>query len=244
MRKKLLFPFLVLLFIVAIQDQLSAQTEFGASYGLTLNSAQIKGVNDDFLPEVTEFVGNTAGLDLAFRMDEHFSFVTGLYWEERGMDSRYDWDIDFLGLEVPVGLKIRTRIHYLEMPLAMKVKFANKKKVHPFFAGGVKLGLALDGNIAVLGQVVVDIKITEIPINLASDNARQFDLSPFMMTGLDIPYKCGVFTFGLAYEYSAFNFLKESTIAIEFRHYGFSTTLGYRYKFGCKKEVKVDPDRV
>ncbi len=236
----LIFPFILL------NLQANSQVDFGLSYGVVLNSAKIKGIGEAFLPEVTEFTGSTAGLDLALNIDEHFSFVSGIFWEERGMDAKYGLDVNFLGLDVPLGIKIKTRVDYLEMPLGIKVKFANKRKVNPFFMGGAKLGLAVDGDVTIIGQVVIDIKLSEIPINLASDNARRFDVSPYMGTGLDIPYKNSIFTFGLQYEYSAFNFLKETSLAVEFRHYGFTGGLSYKYMFGRKKEKakQAIPDRV
>ncbi len=238
---KTLFIILPLLFS---SSQVLSQVDFGLTYGVVLNSAQIKGIGDPFLPEVAEFTGSTAGLDLHLQIDEHFSFVSGLFWEERGMDAKYGLDVDFLGLEVPLGLKIKTRIDYLEMPLGIKVKFATNRKVNPYFMGGAKLGYAIDGDVTIIGQVVIDFKLSQIPINLASDNARRFDLSPFMGTGLDIPYKNSVFTFGLQYEYSVFNFLKETSLAVEFRHYGFTGGLSYKYLFGRKKEKEIVPDRV
>ncbi len=209
------------------------QVELGLSTGVNISNVQTTGVPDNFSPKSNFISSFRPALTLAIPLDDRFSILTGLAKEARGFDVFVGTEIEFLGINFPLGATLETRIHYIEIPLNFKLDFPSEtRNIRPWIAAGANLGYAYAGDITTKINVIIPIKINETDLNLDTDAVRRFDIAPNILVGVDIPYKRSIFSFSLGYEHSVQNFLNDSVIGIETRHFGFTPAFGYSYALG------------
>lgn len=223
---------LVLIVIIGSVVSSYSQVEVGASLAMNVSNVQVRGIDPNFVPNRDFIKSFRPSLDLVLPLDDNISVVTGIAYERRGFNVFVGQDVNFLGISVPIGATAKTRITYIEVPLNMRFDIKTKKNVTPWVQAGANFGYAVAGDITTQLNLILNINVNRTDINVKSDNLTQFDIAPNVVIGLDIPYNRGFFVFSLGYEHSAQNFIKDSVIGIETRHYGFTPSFGYRYAFG------------
>ena len=224
----------IVAFAVLIAVQTSyGQIELGVSTGLNTSNVQVSGVAQDFNPDRNFITTFRPAITVSIPLDERFSILTGLATETRGFDIFVGRELEFLGLSIPLGATVETRVSYLEVPINFKIDFPTESgKVKPWIAAGANIGYAYNGEIATKVNVIFDFTVNRSDINLNSEAVRRFDIAPNFICGIDIPYKRSIFSLSLGYENSVQNFLNDTTLGIETRHFGFTPSFGYRYALG------------
>lgn len=230
----------LLLFCLFFSFQASAQFELGITNGITFSNVSIKGINEVVLPDNKTFSAYTFGLAAAYNLDEKFSIISGLNYEKRGFDASYSADLPLFGTEIPIGATLKTRVNYVEVPLGLKFAFpTGSGKIKPFIAAGANLGYAVSGDTRLVANFIINFNVAREDINMKSDNVQRLDVSPFVVGGIEAPYKNGVFSFQFGFEHSVVNFLKDSALDIRFKHYAFTPSIGYRYIFRKKENYRA-----
>ena len=215
-----------------------SQVDLGFSTGLNVSNIHIAGASNDFLPKRNFIATFRPALTVNIALDERFSIYTGVATEARGFDVSVGTDLGFLGVDLPIGVTAETRISYLEVPLNIRYNITNASgKVKPWVAAGANLGYAYSGEIRTVANVLFDINLMKTPINLQNDNIRRFDVAPNITAGMDIPYKRGNFTLSVGYEHSVQNFLENTLVGVEARHYGFTPSIGYSHTLGLPQKT-------
>ena len=231
-----IIPILILFMSFSAQ----AQFELGVKQGVTISNATIEGIGSTFQPNKSAIIGYSIGMDAVINFDRYFSVVTGIGYEQRGFDARYAADLTILDIDIPVGATLKTRVHYIEVPLGLKVVLPLKEsKLKPYLAGGVKFGYGHSGDTRLVANLLIDINVATQPINMQSSNVQRLDVSPFGAIGLEIPYKSGAFALEFAYEQAIQSFLKDTVIDVQFRHFAYSPSISYRYIFPSKRTDRV-----
>jgi len=209
------------------------QIELGLSTGVNISNVQTTGVPENFIPQSKFIASFRPAITLSIPLDDRFSILTGLATEARGFDVFAGTEVEFLGLNFPLGATLETRIHYIEMPINFKLDFPSEtRNIRPWIAAGANLGYAYAGDISTVINIIIPIKVSETALNLDTDAVRRFDIAPNIMVGVDIPYKRSIFSFSLGYEHSVQNFLNDTVIGIQTRHFGFTPSFGYSYALG------------
>jgi len=209
------------------------QVELGITSGLNVSNVQVSGVAQDFTPDRKFIKTFRPALTVAIPLDDRFSILTGIATEARGFDVFVGREIKFLGLDIPLGATLETRVNYLEVPINFKLDFPTaSSKFRPWIAAGANVGYAYAGDITTKVNVIFDFTVNRTNLNLNSNAVRRFDLAPTLIAGIDIPYKRTLFTFSLGYEHSVQNFLNDTALGIETRHFGFTPNFGLSYALG------------
>lgn len=157
--------------------------------------------------------------------------VTGAQYTSRGFGAREQLDINVLGLDLPLGASMETRLHYLEVPLMLQYNF-REGGVTPYLKAGASAAYALDGKITPKIDALVTWNLPSIPINLENDLYNRFDVSAIAGAGVRIPVgESSYFQVEGAYRHSMNDMLMDQITDIRIKSHGWSAGIGYTVRF-------------
>lgn len=118
---------------------LAADFAAGVKVGLNLtqfwgDDADDAGLGDDFL------AGFTGGGFVCLSLNDVIAVEPGLFYSMRG--AKYEIVVDVFGVHSET--EFRFRLHYLELPLLVRVSMPLDAPVRPFCAAGISPGILLD----------------------------------------------------------------------------------------------------
>ena len=214
-------------------DQLAAQSGITAvaSAGPTNVEVNGSGLIDLVDPYIKPIAQYTVGLQYEQKLSGPWSIVTGAQYTSRGFGAREQLDINVLGLDLPLGASMETRLHYLEVPLMLQYNL-REGGVTPYLKAGASAAYALDGKITPKIDALVTWNLPSIPINLENDIYNRFDVSAIAGAGVRIPVgESGYFQVEGAYRHSMNDMLMDQITDIRIKSHGWSAGIGYTVRF-------------
>ncbi len=173
----------------------------------------------------------TFGVDYERALSNHFSVLTGAQFASRGFAAREHFNIDVLGIDLPVGASVETRLNYIEVPLAMKYYFTNHG-VMPYVRAGGSVGYAVEGKITPTVDAIIPWRLPSIPLNLENDLYNRVDLALQAGAGVSIPVNStSALQFEVNYRHGLSDMLHEPILNLDIRSYGFTAGIGFTINF-------------
>ncbi len=213
---------------------LFAQSTFslGVRGGATATNLKLpKGLDQiDQIPEFEAIANPTFGLVGEWRVAPFFAVQPELNFTTKGFRVRQDGDFQLFGVDVPAGVTAYTEFNYMELPVLAKATFG-KGAVQGYVSAGPVLGYALDGNLNLRANVLVELDLANTPINLESINYERLEAGLVAGAGLSVQalhgqlFLDGRFRHGLTEVYD----LPLIRDKLQFR--GLSLSAGYMYRF-------------
>lgn len=214
-------------------NSLPAQNRIGMAVQAGTSNVEINGlvILDIISPYLHSIPQYTAGLDYERELSQQWSIVTGAYYSTRGFGLEKNVDIQLLGLDVPVGANVNTRLNYLEVPAAIQYKFT-KGGVTPYVKAGIAAGYAVSGKLQPTVNAIIDWKLPSIPINLENDLYNRFDIAALGGVGISIPTNDdGSFQIELNYRHGLSDMFHDNITDIRIKSNGISAGIGYTMRF-------------
>ncbi len=221
------------MFLLSISQEAQAQSSITAvasvgSTNIELTASGILEVADPYIKPITHY---SAGLHYEKALSNHFSMITGAQYSSRGFGAREQFDINVLGIDVPLGASIETRLNYLEAPLMIKYNFI-ESGVTPYVKAGASAAYALNGKITPKVQAIINWSLPSININLDNDLYNRFDVSAVAGAGVSIPTNTfGAINLEVGYRHSLNSMLQDNIADIGIKSHGFSAGIGYTMIF-------------
>jgi hypothetical protein len=225
-----LLPFLVLVIMV---NPLKAQHKVGVTVEAGSSNIDVNGLGilDMVAPYIKSIPQYNAGLVYEWQMDPQWSVVTGARFASRGFEMKDDVNINLLGLDLPLGARINTRLHYLEVPAVIQYHFV-KKGISPYLKAGVAAGYAIEGKIQPYVNAIINWKLPAIPINLENESYNRFDISAMGGAGVSIPTNdIGSIQFEVNYRHSLNDMFQDKITDIRIKSNGISAGISYTIRF-------------
>ena len=214
-------------------NSLSAQNRIGVSAQAGTSNVEINGLGilDVISPYLHSIPQYSVGLDYEKELNNQWSIVTGAYYATRGFGLEKNVDINLLGLDVPVGASVNTRLNYIEVPASIQYKFV-KRGITPYIKAGVSAGYAVTGKMQPTVNAIIDWKLPSIPINLDNDLYNRFDVAALGGVGISIPTNdVGSFQIELNYRHGLSNMFQDKITDIRIKSNGISAGIGYTMRF-------------
>jgi len=212
---------------------INAQTSITAFGSAGISDIQVSGLGildlvDPFIKPITQY---TAGIQYERGFNSNFSFVTGAQYTTRGFSVKEDFNIDLMGIDLPIGARVDTRLHYLEVPAMLKYTFG-ESGVTPYVKAGVSTAYAINGKLIPKVNAIITLKLPAININLENDMYNRLDLSGVVAVGMNLPIsETGSIQFEVNYRHSLNDMFLDKITDIRIKSHGLSAGLGYTMRF-------------
>lgn len=221
------------MFVMNISQEAQAQSSITAvasvgSTNIEMTGSGILEMADPYIKPITQY---SAGLHYEQALSRHFSILTGAQYSSRGFGVREQFDITVLGIDVPLGASIETRLNYIEAPLMIKYNLT-ESGVTPYVKVGASGAYAINGKITPKVQAIINWSLPTININLDNDLYNRFDVSAIAGAGVSIPTNTfGAINLEVGYRHSLNSMLQDNIANIGIKSHGFSAGIGYTMMF-------------
>ena len=219
--------FYLVAIVISFSTMVSAQFYAGARIGANVNNISTPTVVDLIAPDLQYLPGVSVGITGEYVFSDHFSVMSELNFNEKGFRIRENTDINLFKIDVPLGVRVDTRLRYLDVPVMAKYRFGNGS-VKAFVAMGPQMGYALNGRIKTRANFLIDFNLTNTPINLSALNYQRFDLGGVVAAGLDFPAGNGKVFFDARYSQGLSDSFRLPVVDLDIKNHGFGFGIGYK----------------
>jgi hypothetical protein len=227
MKKKIVN--LVALFF-AISSIATAQFYPGIRVGGNISTISTPTIIDLVAPDLEYLPGVSFGVVGEYAFKNNFSLVSEVNFNEKGFRIRENTDINLFKINVPLGVRVDTRLRYLDVPIMAKYAFGNGA-VKAYVAAGPQIGYALNGRIKTRANFLVDFNLTNTPINLSALNYQRFDFGAVVAAGVDIPAGNGKVFIDARYSQGISDSFRLPIVDLDIKNHGFGFGVGYKMAF-------------
>ena len=194
--------------------QINAQISVGIKVGANIADSRVDGLIGNYAPEPTTFPGYTVGLTA----------------ELPGFTVSQSFDVDVLGIEMPLGAKARTRINYLELPLLLKYSVGSEL-AKAYFIAGPNVAYAVNAELRPVASLLIDINLPRVNINLNNDIYQRWEISGVLGAGGEIKAGNGKLFADARYNLGFTNMLDNPLVDLRIKNQGFNVSAGYAHVF-------------
>lgn len=199
----------------------------GIKGGVLLSNIQVNGVMDALIPEKAFYAGYATGLYYDLPLNEQWSFVPGVSYQEKGFHLKEGWNMKVLQIPLDVQLKATTKIQFVETPLLLKYRFG-EGPVQFYLAAGPSVSYASRARLETKASLILDFNISETNINLNNQNYNRWGVNGVGLAGVEIPAGKGKLLLEGQYQQLITDFIRDPIIDVHVRNYGFGFNIGYQ----------------
>ncbi|MCB0687707.1 MAG: PorT family protein, partial [Saprospiraceae bacterium] len=187
----------------------------------------LPSIVDLVAPNIEYLPGVSIGITSEYAVNDHFSIMSEANYQEKGFRVRENMDVNLFKLDIPLGVRVDTRIRYLDIPLMAKYAFG-QGAVKAYVAAGPQMSYALNGRVKTKADFLFDFNITNIPINFSNVNYQRFDIAGVFAAGIDIPAGNGRVFFDARFSQGLNDSFKVPVIDLNIKNHGFGFGVGYK----------------
>jgi hypothetical protein len=215
--------------IVVANLHLSAQTYVGLKLGGNFANTRTTGLTSALTPDMGIYNGWIVGATGEIPLSPDVAFRPEINFTQKGFITPISTDIKVFNLDVPIGIKTKTRFNYVETPLLFQYSPKGGDNGWYIFAGP-SVGYLAQGEIRPVASILVDINLPIIPLPLNSV-ADRWEISGIAGIGITVPAGHGKIFVDARYQYGFTNVLRNPIIDVKVLNTGISAAAGYAYAF-------------
>ncbi|MBK9254877.1 MAG: PorT family protein [Saprospiraceae bacterium] len=217
--------------IMLLTLNINAQVTIGVKAGVNVADTEISGFIPSVTPEAHTNTGYTFGIVAEIPIEGSFSFRPELNLVQKGFSIRESMSTEIIGIPIPLGGRVNTRLNYIEMPLLLKYRYGNEK-AGLYAIAGPGLGYATSGHIQPFATVIVDIRLPRVELDLSSDTYNRLEFTGHAGIGGELTVgNSGKIFSDVRYSYGFNNVLNDPIVNTKFKNQGLNISVGYAYKF-------------
>ena len=224
MKKKAMFMFLLTVFAYPL---IFAQVQIGIRVGAGLGNVSTPTIIDLVAPDFHYLPGLDIGVLSEFTLTENFALQSELNFREKGFRMHENMDVNLFNLDIPLGVRVDTRIRYLDMPILLKYKFG-AGSVRGYLAAGPEVGYALNGRIKTKANFLIDWNLTNTNINLDGIGYERWSVGGVAGAGVEFATGNGTFFADVRYQQGFTDSFQLPVVELDIRNHGFGFGVGYK----------------
>lgn len=209
----------------ALLNPLHAQTKIGIRGGLNISEPGL----DTELGNTADLTKAYTGLDLAFvsefQLANRLSLQAELGYTERGIRIGTGTDLDFLGMNIPLGITTTTKVRLLELPILAKYRLS-EVAIKTYATVGPTIGYALSGNFKTSGTFLVGGDIVNENLDLGNQN--RWSVGAIGGLGIELDKGPGTLFLEARYQYQSLKINNLPIDNVRFNNNGVGFNLGYK----------------
>ncbi len=171
--------------LMMLTTALSAQVSIGLKGGYYQSNIQKTEGLESVTPDFFALDNYTIGAVAEVPIFSNFYFQSELNYTVKGFGVTANANIDVFNTSLPLGGKARSKFHYLDVPLLAKAKFG-QQAVQLYLMAGPSFGYALSGEVETRVKALVELKVSDISIDLDDIDYERFELSGIVGAGMNI----------------------------------------------------------
>lgn len=222
--------FLFVFSILIISQNADAQISVGIKGGANFADTRVEGLIKNIAPEQHTFTGYTIGAVAEVPVLGALSFRPELNYTQKGFTVSESFDVDLLGVEMPIGAKARTRINYLELPLLLKYNIGTDA-AKAYVIAGPTVAFAANAHLRPVASLLIDINLPRVPIDLSNDIYQRWEVSGTLGAGGEVKFGDGKLFADVRYNLGFTNMLDNPIVDLRIKNQGFNMSAGYAYTF-------------
>ena len=212
---------------VDAQSTVSVYASAGPT-NIEVNGLGMMEVVDPYIKSIAQY---TAGIQYEKGLTRQLYLVTGGQYSSRGFGAREQFDVEVIGIDIPIGASLETRLHYIEVPLMLKYNLTNHG-VTPYIKAGATGGYAVSGKITPKINAIIDWNLPKINVNLDNDLYNRFDFSAVAGAGISIPAgQNGSINLEASYRHSLNDMFLDNYTDVRIKSHGLAFGIGYSMRF-------------
>lgn len=212
---------------ILAQDQLGVHGGIGSA-NVEVNGLGLLDIAEDYIIPVTQY---HIGLRYEKALSSNFALVTGAQYASRGFATGEHILIPVMGLDIPIGARMETRLQYMEAPVMIQYNMTSGG-IQPYVQAGISAAYALEGKIIPRIDALISWRLPDIDINLNNDLFNRWDLSALAGAGVHIPVNgTSAVNLQVSYRHSLNDMFLNKITDIQIKSHGYSVGVGYSIRF-------------
>lgn len=162
---------------------LGAQSQVGVHVGMATSKVVVKSGMAGLVPDIGSVHGINVGIDGALPLGgSGLALRGGLGYSERGFGMGTGTNVKVLGLDLPIGARVETKLRMLEVPVELEYGVHGRRGGIAARAG-VQAGYMLSGYLQPKAILLVEYNLPRVNLNLDSDNYNRAMVSGVLGMG-------------------------------------------------------------
>jgi hypothetical protein len=223
--RKLLFVFTLL----SVNIFLKAQTKIGFHIGGVNNNVSLQNMTDQVNENVAGFTGYSSGIDVIIRMDEKFSFKTGVNYKQKGFDTDLSTSFNIGSINVPVGASAEIRANYIDIPIAIQYDILSNEKVNVYGFAGAYAAYNTKAFMDTKANLLFDINVKRFDIDRNANGYNKMDLGAQIGGGAEIKIGSGALFGEVGYEHGFNKQIQNPYVDLGIKNRSVNFGIGYKF---------------
>ena len=220
---------LTLLIAIMVSFQIGkAQWSAGIRIGTAITNTSGNGIIQSAIPMDWE-TGLELGIRTEYAFNERLSLVSGIQYSRSGFSIDQGFDLNVLGLNLPIEARADFNLNNIETPLMLKYTMGTSD-IQYYAIGGLTTHYISSASIQPVAHVIFDINLPAIGIDLSDNYLNRWNIAGTLGAGLQKDVGKGKIFGEVAYEYGLSNMIS-SAIDLDVKNKGFSLGIGYVHAF-------------
>lgn len=166
---------LFLAFLMINLTVITGQFSVGVHTSVGFNDMKVSGVGSTIGGLPSTLVSANYGISTAYRISNNFELQSEINHTTRGFAIEESMDVNVLGIDIPIGLRVETQLKSIEMPILAKY-YLPMNKFNVYAEAGPSISYITSGSITSQAKTFLDINLPNIDINLDDPEYNRFDL--------------------------------------------------------------------
>jgi len=224
--KSLKVLFSVFAFSFVCQFAFAQTFSLGGKVGLAYSGISSPGGISLADQYINSYGGWDAGIVTNIGFKNGFSIQPELSYVEKGFKIDEGWNVPILGIDVPLGTKVITKLRYIEMPILAKYSFGNDK-IKGYVLAGPTLGYAASAAAKTYASFIINFALNEISIPLSSIGGQRFEMGGMAGIGTSIAAGKSTIFLDVRYAQGFTDINKVPLIDLNIKNHRFGVNAGF-----------------
>lgn len=208
---------------------INAQVSLGLKAGLAHSDVSADLYIDAVSSAPQGYTSGLWGITAEVPLHTNVSVMTEVLSTRKGFVVEESTSFGVLGIDIPVGGRVTTSIHYVETPLLLKANIGSPT-IQGYGVLGTSVGYATAATLRPTATLLIDFNLPEVDINLSNSMYNRWNAAAVVGAGGQATVGPGKIFADVRYQHGLTDMVN-STVELDLRNTGFQITAGYAYTF-------------
>ncbi len=207
-----------------------AQFSVGIKTGINFNDISETDALDALTPDFKQLKGLNIGLVSELEIGNHFAIQPELSYTQKGFKLDEGMDFELFNIPLPVGVIVRSKFSYLEVPLLFKGKMGDDK-MKGYLIAGPSVGYAIDGQLRTTAKAILEFDILDQDLDLGKIGYEKFEVAGIVGGGAEVKIPSGKLFMDARYQFGFTELYDIPVFNEKIKNRGVSLNAGYMMNF-------------
>jgi len=207
-----------------------AQFSVGIKTGINFNDISETDALDALTPDFKQLKGLNIGLVSELEIGNHFAIQPELIYTQKGFKLDEGMDFELYNIPLPIGVIVRSKFSYLEVPLLFKGKIGDDK-MKGYLIAGPSVGYAIDGQLTSTARAILEFQVLDQDLDLNQIGYERFEVAGIVGGGAEVKIPSGKLFMDARYQFGFTELYDIPVFNEKIKNRGVSLNAGYMMTF-------------